>query len=151
MNISCFDIQTDLKISTLQVQNLIRLVLEKLEVTCDEIIIQFVKKAAITKLHLTYFNDPSPTDCISFPMDAPSSESELPVVLGEVFVCPSTAIAYALKNNTSPYLEISLYIIHGILHLLGFKDIEKEDKQEMRAKEKCCLCYLKEKEALLHP
>ena len=84
-------------------------------------------------------------------MDDHSAESNLPVILGEVFVCPHTAISYALKNNTSPYLEVSLYIIHGLLHLIGFKDIEKEDKKKMRAQEKSCLCYLEEKSAILSP
>ena len=151
LNISCTNAQKDLKISTSQVQVLVELVLENLEVKCDEISIHFVEKKVISRLHLTHFNDPSSTDCISFPMDTPSIESELPIILGDVFVCPHTAIAYALKNNTSPYLEVSLYIIHGILHLLGFKDIKKEDKAKMRAQEKRCLCYLKEKKAFLCP
>ena len=151
MNISCFNSQKDLKISTSQVRALVTLVLDKLSVKCDEVIIHFVEKKVISKLHLIHFNDPSPTDCISFPMDSPRSESDLPIILGEVFVCPHTAVTYALENNTSPYLEVSLYIIHGILHLLGFKDIKKEDKEKMRAQEKSCLCYLKEKSAILCP
>lgn len=49
-------------------------------------------------------------------------------LLGEIFICPQIAIEYDPKH---PHLETTLYIIHGILHLLGFNDIEKKERQKM--------------------
>lgn len=101
--------------------------------TCDEVSIYFVETEEICSLHQTYFDDPSPTDCISFPLD---DENEFGYrILGEVFVCPATALLYAQKKSIDPYEEISLYIIHGLLHLIGYDDIEKKDRVQMRKAE----------------
>lgn len=78
-------------------------------------------------LHKTYFDDESPTDCISFPIDDE--------ILGDVFVCPKTALLYAEKNQKDPYEEIALYIIHGLLHLIGYDDLQEEERKKMRRAE----------------
>jgi probable rRNA maturation factor len=82
--------------------------------------IHLVVKKKISTLHKQFFNDSSPTDCISFPIDS--------TLLGEVFVCPQVAKEYAPLH---PYVETSLYIIHGILHLLGYDDTEKKRRDAM--------------------
>lgn len=55
--------------------------------------------------------------------------------LGDVFVCPRQAIFYADENGLDPYRETTLYIVHGLLHLLGYDDIEESDAKLMRRKE----------------
>ena len=100
---------------------------------CDEVSIYFVDTAEISMLHSKFFNDASPTDCISFPMDKDNVEGYR--MLGDIFVCPQTAIEYAEEHNTSPYWEVTLYIVHGLLHLLGYDDIEDEDVVIMRKAE----------------
>lgn len=72
-----------------------------------------------------FFQDPTPTDCITFPFDQK--------FLGEIFVCPKVAKEYDPKK---PHLETTLYIIHGILHLLGFNDIEKKERAKMALKQR---------------
>ena len=118
-------------------------------VKCDEVIFHFVDSETISSLHKDYFNDPAPTDCISFPIDSPSKPSDGPLILGEVFVCPAVAKTYAEKHDLDPYREVSLYIIHGVLHLLGYDDQEEDDEKKMRAEEKRCMCYLEEKKVQL--
>lgn len=98
-------------------------------------VIHFVTKAKIGALHRTYFDDPSPTDCISFPMDTPSKEA----LLGEVFVCPAVAVEYAKEHGLDPKNEVLLYVIHGLLHLLGYDDCDPKSRKEMRRQEKQCL------------
>lgn len=151
MKINCFDSQSDLKISPLQVQDLVKALLEMQQVECDEVAVYFVDVSTISSLHKDYFDDPSPTDCISFPLDSPTDQSQGPRILGEVFVCPSVAKSYAEDNKLDPYEETSLYIVHGILHLLGFDDQEEEEEKKMRKEEKLSMCYLKEKKVLLTP
>jgi probable rRNA maturation factor len=119
------------------------------QVTCDEINLYFVDTAAITSLHEEHFDDPTTTDCITFPLDPPFSPAPFPKVLGDVFVCVNTAIDYAKENDLCAYEELSLYIIHGLLHLIGFDDIEEEDRLIMRQKEQEHLTHLKAKKLLL--
>ena len=111
--------------------------------------IHFVDKKTISDLHRDHFQDPTPTDCISFPMDSPDSQGEGYKILGEVFVCPQIAIEYAEKNNITPEEEVSLYIIHGLLHLLGYDDQDEISEPIMRGEEKSAMSYLKQKDALL--
>lgn len=137
-----FNSQTALSIKNESVRKLIRLVLENKRVMCQEVSVYLVGKKKISSLHSSFFNDPSPTDCITFPMD----ES----FLGEVFVCPQMACEY---NPSKPYEEVTLYIIHGLLHLLGYEDEDSMARKKMRKeelrlmtlvrKEKCALeCFL---------
>lgn len=100
---------------------------------CEEVTICFVTTNQICKLHKKFFDDPSTTDCISFPMD---DEEEPYRLLGEIFICPETALHYAQEHNTDPFEEVTLYIIHGLLHLMGYDDINDEDIVQMRKAEK---------------
>lgn len=102
-------------------------------VVFDEASIHFVDTPTICSLHEQFFDDPSTTDCISFPMD--DAEEEGYRVLGDVFVCPETADNYVKENGGDVYHEITLYVVHGLLHLLGYDDIEEEDQALMRAEE----------------
>jgi len=100
---------------------------------CDEVAFHFVSAPIICKLHKKFFNDPSLTDCISFPMDGEPQAGYC--YLGDVFVCPKQAILYAEEEGQDPYREVTLYIVHGLLHLLGYDDINPVDRAEMRSRE----------------
>lgn len=107
----------------------------------DEVFIHFVTKGQIGKIHADYFNDPSPTDCISFPMD---TDEEIGYkVLGEVFVCPAVAKEYAKTQNIDFQEEVDLYVVHGLLHLIGFDDLTNRDRKIMRQEETKFMNHLK--------
>lgn len=135
MIVNVIDQQTALKISIDQVQRLTQQVIKKEGQTCDEVNIYFVDSPTISQLHEQFFDDPSPTDCISFPMDDDQGEEIHSRLLGEVFVCPATAISYAAEHEGDTYQELSLYLVHGLLHLMGYDDIEEEDILLMRQAE----------------
>ena len=147
MIIHIFNDQNSLIIHSDQVEEVVRQILKKEECVCDEVSVHFVDTETICDLHNRFFHDPSPTDCISFPMD----EEEDPYyrILGEIFVCPETAIKYAKEHNRDPHMETTLYIIHSILHLLGYDDIEEQDRQLMRQAEMKHLVNLKEKKLMI--
>lgn len=126
---------------------MIGLLLAYLKVKSDEVIIHLVSKPQICKLHADFFNDPSPTDCISFPMDNELGKEGYRV-LGEIFVCPAVALEYAEEHGKDPMDELKLYLVHGILHLLGYDDIKPKDRQKMRRMEAECLKITCEKHPL---
>ena len=142
MKINIYNSQKSLKISKKAIQKQVIEILTFEKVNCDELSLYFVTEKEIQKLHKKYFNDPSSTDCISFPIDNPKEKNHY-CFLGEIFVCTDTAIKYGIDNNISPYDETTLYIIHGILHLLGYDDISEKDKTTMRKKEKKCMNLIK--------
>lgn len=139
--------QKDLKISASSVKELVISLLQKLGSQCHEISIHLVTTKKISKLHLDFFQDPTTTDCITFPIDADSNDPY--IVLGEVFVCPKTALDFAAKRNKDVYEESTLYIVHGILHLLGYDDIDPKDRKLMRKKERECMKFIHEHNLLL--
>lgn len=107
----------------------------------DEVAIHFVSSQEISSLHAQFFDDPTPTDCISFPLNEPIDSPYR--VMGDVFVCPEMAIKYAAAHRGDPYKETTLYIVHGLLHLMGYDDIKFEDRRAMRAAEKRHMRHLK--------
>ena len=147
MDIQIFDQQQDLKIAQSQVCAIIEQTLSLEMKSCDEISIHFVDTATIRELHYRFFGDSSVTDCISLPVDSPDEDDYC--VLGEVFVCPQTALEYAKEHDKDPYLETTLYLVHAILHLLGYEDHGKAEP-EMRAAENRHMRNLKNKKLCLN-
>lgn len=111
-------------------QSVLEFLLKENRVLCNEMALHFVGKTKISHLHELYFQDPTPTDCITLPYCAPSTPS--PSCLGELFVCPLVAKEYVKKSGGDLYREITLYTLHGFLHLIGFDDIKKTDREKMR-------------------
>jgi len=142
--------QCALSISPGGVERLVQAFLRWKQVSCDEVSIHFVEKEEICRLHNDFFDDPTPTDCISFPIDHPKDSQGEYSVLGEVFVCPEVGIEYANSKKKDPYTEVSLYVIHGLLHLLGFDDQEEKERMIMQGEENSAMEYLKENKVLLH-
>ncbi len=127
--------QKALPISKRFMKSCVKKILSFLNVECEEISLYFTTEKKISLLHEQFFQDKTPTDCISFPIDRRH--------LGEIFVCPAVAIAYAKKHGKDPSEETLLYVIHGILHLVGYDDMNPKSKRIMRRMEKKCMNYLK--------
>lgn len=108
------------------------------KISTDEVIVHFVRPSKIKKLHKHYFADPKVTDCISFPISG--KENEAYHILGEIFICPAFAKEY-LKTKKKEVVakeinkEVVLYLIHGLLHLIGYDDIHAFDRKLMRKQE----------------
>ena len=144
MQIFVRNAQRSLPLSKKSAEKLAFVLLEKLKIKCEEIVIHFVGKKEISALHALFFDDPTPTDAISFPDGSDGR-------LGEVYICPAVAQEYALKHRLDAHEETSLYLVHSILHLLGYDDLTPRDKRRMRQQEKRCMRFLKQSDALLEP
>ena len=85
----------------------------------------------IKKLNRRYFKKYKSTDVISFPLE----DALEPNYLGEVVVSVEEALRASAKLDLEWKSELLLYMIHGILHLTGYKDRTKRQKEKMRSKE----------------
>ncbi len=121
-------------------------------VLCDEktaadcVSIHFVSDVSMRRLHQRYFADPSSTDCMSFPLDQKPPYAS-PRVLGDIFICPLTALKVAQKPSSISlsivfWKEITLYLVHGMLHLLGYEDSTPTRRRLMRSRERAILKQL---------
>ena len=101
-----------------------------------ELSIAFVNDAEIAQVHADFMDDPSPTDVITFPAQ-PDMKSA-----GEIIVSVDRARARAAELGGSFSRELSLYLVHGWLHLAGYKDRRQRERAEMRKAEKKALLIL---------
>jgi probable rRNA maturation factor len=134
--------QDDLEIDAAKVMAVVQEVIHFEGEDCHEVAVHFVDKERICELHALFFDDPSLTDCITLPID--EEEDAVYRHLGEVFVCPFTAKQYIKESGGSVQDEVLLYLVHGLLHLMGYDDMEEEDRLAMRAAEARHLRHLKE-------
>jgi len=141
MNITITNEQDDLLFDTSPLPGMVEEIVRHEGHHADEVSLNFVDEATICALHKRFFNDPSFTDCISFPMRQTGLDYK---ILGEIFVCPLAAVSYTEGSGGDPYEEVMLYIIHGLLHLMGYDDIGAQESQEMRKAEKRHLDNLKQ-------
>ena len=107
-----------------------------------ELSIAFLDEQAIAQLHGDFMDDLTPTDVITFPGD-PDCE-----LAGEICVCPHVAQAYAARQGLDFSQELSLYLVHGYLHLAGYDDIQDQDRAQMRAAEQRALAHLRATQSL---
>jgi probable rRNA maturation factor len=148
MKVSLDNSQKDLKIYKRPLQKLVEVVLSLYSLEPDLVYISFVTDKAMREMHAEHFQDPTDTDCMSFPIDPEGLHK--PHVLGEIVVCPKTAIIYSQQNQKDPYEELALYVIHGLLHCMGYDDISAKDRKKMRQEEAYCMKAVKEQNISLN-
>ena len=134
---------------------LTRLVLaEERAPTDGEVSVIFVDEPAIADLNGRFLGSSGPTDVLAFPIDddhvpsgrqpdeggrgpgATGDPGDLPVVLGDVVVCPSVAMQQATEHGCSVDDELALLVIHGVLHLLNYDHAEERAAETMRRRER---------------
>jgi probable rRNA maturation factor len=93
--------------------------------------VALVDNASIHRLNLKHLHHDWPTDVISFVL----SEPDEPELAGEVIVSAEMAAATASESAADARAELSLYMIHGLLHLCGYDDRRDEDTKLMRERE----------------
>lgn len=110
--------------------------LGKYPIQPGELSIALIDDPTIAQLHADFLNDPTPTDVITFPAD-PSLD-----FAGEICVSVDHALAHSKKFNVPFNSELTLYLVHGWLHLAGLDDINDHDRAIMRKAEQEVLSLL---------
>lgn len=103
-----------------------------------ELSLAFLTDAALARIHGDFLDDPSSTDVITFEGNAALGSG------GEICVSADTAFAYATQHGRNFSEELTLYVVHGWLHLAGYDDLQPAKKRKMRAAEKRALAVLEE-------
>lgn len=93
-----------------------------------ELSILFVGKRRIHRLNKRYRKIDRATDVLAFSMREGTGANLHPQILGDVVICPEIAKESARVRNSTEEREIHLYLIHGILHLLGYNDSNKKGR-----------------------
>jgi probable rRNA maturation factor len=95
----------------------------------DELSVVFLTDDALAQLHATFLGDPTTTDVITFEGNPQQGTA------GEICVSADTAAAYAREHGHDFAAELTLYVVHGWLHLAGHDDLRPAKKRVMRRAE----------------
>lgn len=90
-----------------------------------------VDDVAIHALNRQYLQHDWPTDVLSFVLDAEGTH-----LSGEVILSAETAARIAAEGGWPAADEQLLYVLHGVLHLVGLDDQSEAEARNMRAAEK---------------
>jgi probable rRNA maturation factor len=97
-----------------------------------EISVMFVNDSEIQRLNRIYRRVDRPTDVLAFPLGERDAETTTPVMLGDIVISIPTALAQAKRLHHSLEREITVLLIHGFVHLLGFDDSTAAARRAMK-------------------
>ncbi len=120
-----------------------------------ELSLLFVDEGDMADLNEQYMGKPGATDVLAFPLDAhdvtqvvvttgatrapdrsPVDPGDLPLLLGDVVVCPAVAARQAPDHAGTLDDELALLVVHGVLHVLGHDHAEPAEAESMRGHER---------------
>lgn len=100
----------------------------------------FVDEKEIQKINKEYRKIDKVTDVISFAFEDNNSLQYNDIrVLGDIYICIPRMIEQAHDYGHSVKRELSFLTVHGLLHLLGYDHMKKEDEEIMFAKQELIL------------
>jgi len=93
-----------------------------------EVSVTLVSAPRIRLLNKQYRSKDTPTDVLSFPLGESPVPGYTKRILGDIFICPSYAVARARKERVSLDEKFAWMTVHGTLHLLGY-DHERSSRE----------------------
>jgi probable rRNA maturation factor len=116
----------------------IKRVVEKESSSIQEINYVFCSDLYLLNLNRGFLKHNTLTDIITFDNSEGRASLE-----GEIYISIDRVKENAEKYNVPFDEELSRVMIHGVLHLLGYKDKKPSEKALMRKKEEACLSLRK--------
>jgi probable rRNA maturation factor len=92
----------------------------------------FVNNSQIRKFNAKFLKVKGVTDVLAFNL---SDENKKNFILADIMVSAQEALIQARNLKTTLYYELSLYVVHGLLHILGYGDHTAVQIKLMRKKE----------------
>ncbi len=127
------------KVNQKKIERIIKKVLQNLKVDEEtEISVLFADDKFIRSLNNKYRGIDKPTDVLSFSLQEgaiKSPEIESDKLLGDIIISVETAQKQADNLNHSMEKELTVLLIHGLLHLTGYDHEKGQDYRVMREKE----------------
>jgi rRNA maturation RNase YbeY len=96
----------------------------------------FLTDDELHKINMQFLNHDTYTDIITFDYNQGN------MIIGEIYISMDRVKENSEKNKSDFNSELYRIIIHGLLHLMGYKDKTPQDKNEMTAKEDYYLSLL---------
>ena len=125
----------DLKKETDKLYELLAFALKREKLDNVEFNVIFVDSNTIHDINKTYRNVDRVTDVISFALEDNKTIELDHRLLGDIYICVERAEEQAKEYGHSFLRELAFLTIHGLLHLLGYGHMEKEEEKIMFQKQ----------------
>ena len=108
----------------------------------EEVNLIFCSDEYLLKMNVEYLQHDYYTDIISF------DYCEDDRILGDLFISKDRVLDNAEQNSVTFVAELQRVIVHGVLHLCGYKDKSEDEQKLMRIKEDYYLSKIVSRETL---
>ena len=137
--ITVTDQQDILDVGPEQLKGTVEHVLHAFDVTSAQVSLAVVDNEQIRPVKRDYFDMDEATDVISFDLsdqaDERSDAASGRHLECEILVNAQQAVNVAQQSGQDPLAELNLYVVHGLLHQLGYDDATEQQAELMHRKE----------------
>ncbi len=138
--------QSHVKTSAAYLRKVVRAVLDAEQVTSAGISVALADNAIVRRVNREYLQHDYDTDVLSFLFestdDGTGRRKADRRIEGEVLVSAEMAVQMAGEFGWTPRDELTLYLVHGLLHLCGYDDLAPAKRRIMRGRERAILAEL---------
>lgn len=123
--------QTALRVPRKRLTELVAFVARSEGAAIAEVDLAVVNRDEIASLNRRYLRHAGPTDVLSFDL----SDADREGICAQIIVCGDLAAAQAREYGLTPQRELMVYVIHGLLHLMGYEDDSVRGAARMHARQ----------------
>ncbi len=141
MNVVIANRQRTKKINARQLKKIVRALFGELNIQEAELGIHLVGAREMARVNEAFLQHEGATDVITFDNDESGSPAggahgvTRPTIHGELFICVDVAVTQAKEFKSSWQAEVVRYVVHGVLHLLGYDDLKPQLRRKMKREE----------------
>tara|TARA_B100001093_G_C26819549_1_gene1011296 strand:- start:1791 stop:2252 length:462 start_codon:yes stop_codon:yes gene_type:complete len=128
-----------IKLSKAEILNIVEEVLKTVEYKFTknhQLNLSFVSSEEMKLLNKTYRNKDKPTNVLSFEMPPNFPVGDEKTLIGEIALCEEIIYEESKKYKKIFENRLKHMIIHGLLHLIGFDHVNKDEGNKMESVEK---------------
>lgn len=129
--VSICSTQRALRVPRKRIAELVDFVARREGVRVAEVDLAVVAAGEMAGLNRRYLSHGGATDVLSFDL----SEAERGGLCVQLVVCGDIAAAQAASRGLGPQRELMLYVVHGLLHQMGYEDSSIRGAAKMHARQ----------------
>ena len=139
LNLNNFNSLKFIKLSKSEILDVVTEVLKTVEYKSTknhQLNLSFVSSEEMQLLNKTYRNKDKPTNVLSFELPKNFPVGNEKTLIGEIALCEEIIYEESKKYKKIFENRLKHMIIHGLLHLIGFDHVSKDEENKMESVEK---------------
>ena len=123
--------QHDIRVPRARIERLIALAGKMENTAIGQVDVAVVSADEMASHNAEFLGHMGPTDVLSFDMSDQTTRG----INGQIIVCGAVAVEQGPLHGQSPTQELLLYVLHGLLHLMGYDDHGIRSAARMHARQ----------------